>query len=159
MTSSPQEGCSERASSMDTASPMKAARGPWRSVGASVMSAGVPTAVGIVHPFIGVGMAIVELVVALAVVGTALFGSLELSERAFRLLRWIANRAEPLAPPRVLKIAEMPSTAAWERNTKKPRSPSSSVPPRLRRAPRQLRPALSGSARKRTPGARSEASN
>ena len=100
MTSSPPEGCSERASSMDTASPTKAARGPWRSVGASVMSAGVPTAVGIVHPFIGVGMAIVELVVALAVVSTALFGSPELSERAFRLLRWIANRAEPLAPPR-----------------------------------------------------------
>lgn len=43
-------------------------------------------------------MAIVELAVALTVIGTALFGSRELSERAFRLLRWMANRPEPLAP-------------------------------------------------------------
>jgi hypothetical protein len=35
---------------------------------------------------------------ALTVIGTALFGSQELSERAFRLLRWIANRPEPTAP-------------------------------------------------------------
>jgi hypothetical protein len=60
----------------------------------------VPTAVGIVDPFIGVGMAIAELAMALTVIGTALFGSSELSDRAFRLLRWIANRAEPPAPPR-----------------------------------------------------------
>jgi len=64
------------------------------------MSAGIPTVVGMVHPYIGVGMAIVELAVALTVIGTTLFGSLELSERAFRLLRWIANQAEPPAPPR-----------------------------------------------------------
>src|SRR2546429_8028634 len=105
MTSSPQEGCSERASSMDTASPMKAARGPWRSVGASVMSAGVPTAGGIVHPFIGVGMAIVELVVALAVGGTPLFGSPEMGGGGFRLLRWVANRGGTPTPPRGFKSA------------------------------------------------------
>jgi DNA-binding transcriptional regulator YhcF (GntR family) len=75
----------------------KEARVPWRPVGA-VVSAGVPSAVGMVHPFIGVGMAVVELAAALTVIGTVLFGSPELSERAFRLLRWIANRPEPPAP-------------------------------------------------------------
>ena len=30
--------------------------------------------------------------------GTALFGSRALSERTFRLLRWIANRPEPDGP-------------------------------------------------------------
>lgn len=83
---------------MDTANPAKTARVPWRSVGTSVVSAGVPTVVGMVHPLIGLGMAIAELAVALTVIGTALFGSEELSERAFRLLRWMANRPEPLAP-------------------------------------------------------------
>ena len=41
---------------------------------------------------------VAELVVALTVVITALFGSQALSERAFRLLRWIANRPEPACP-------------------------------------------------------------
>jgi hypothetical protein len=51
-----------------------------------------------VYPFIGIGIAAVELAVALTVFGTALFGSRELSERAFRLLRWISNRPEPRPP-------------------------------------------------------------
>jgi hypothetical protein len=42
-------------------------------------------------------MAIAELAVALTVIGTALFGSLELSERAFRLLGW--NRPARTASP------------------------------------------------------------
>ena len=98
MTVSSPEGGGGQAGSMDTASTTKAARVPWRPVGTSLISAGVPTAIGMVHPFIGVGMAIVELALALTVIGTALFGSPELSERAFRLLRWIANRPEPASP-------------------------------------------------------------
>jgi hypothetical protein len=35
----------------------------------------------------------IEIVVALTVIGIVLFGSQERAERAFRLLRWIANRA------------------------------------------------------------------
>ena len=38
-----------------------------------------------------------EVVVALTVIAVALFGSKTLSERAFRLLRWFGNRAEPPA--------------------------------------------------------------
>jgi hypothetical protein len=40
----------------------------------------------------------IELAVALTVIGTALFGSQALSERAFRLLRWIATSPSPAAP-------------------------------------------------------------
>jgi hypothetical protein len=36
--------------------------------------------------------------VILTVLGTALFGSETLSERAFRLLRWMGNRPEPPGP-------------------------------------------------------------
>ena len=49
-------------------------------------------------PYIGIGIFAVELAAALTVFGTALFGSRELSERAFRLLRWVANGPEPPTP-------------------------------------------------------------
>ncbi len=98
MTDSSPEGSIARANSTGTAIAAKAARVPWRPVGTSVISAGVPMAAGITHPLIGAGIAIIELAVALTVIGAALFGSPELSERAFRLLRWIANRPEPPTP-------------------------------------------------------------
>jgi hypothetical protein len=88
-----------RSGHMTVSSPQATGKQAWRSIGASMISTGVPTAVGMVHPFIGIGIAAIELAVALTVIGTALFGSRELSERAFRLLRWIANRPEPPAPP------------------------------------------------------------
>jgi hypothetical protein len=98
MTALAPDGGSGRPDSTDTASPAKAARVAWRPTGASVKSAGVPTALVVVaHPFLGVGLAILE-AAALTVIGIALFGTPELSERAFRLLRWIVNRAEPPAP-------------------------------------------------------------
>jgi hypothetical protein len=54
------------------------------------------------HPLLGEVMAITEVVVIIAVFTTAfttaLFGSSELSERAFRLLRWLADRPEPPGP-------------------------------------------------------------
>jgi hypothetical protein len=90
----------EQADSMAVVVPAKAESASWRSIGASVISTGVPTSVGAVHPIIGIGIAVLELAVALTVIGTALFGSRELSERAFRLLRWIANRPEPPTPSR-----------------------------------------------------------
>ena len=100
MTDSVPEGSTRWTDSLDTASPAKAGRVPWRPVGASLISAGMPVAAGVVHPLFGAGIAIIELAVALTVVGTALFGSQELSERAFRLLRWIGNRPEPPTPTR-----------------------------------------------------------
>ena len=58
-----------------------------------------PVAIGALHPMLGGVMAMIELAVVLTIIGTALFGSSTLSERAFRLLRWTGNRPEPPAPP------------------------------------------------------------
>jgi hypothetical protein len=50
------------------------------------------------NPMLGEIVAIIEFLVALTIIVTALFGSPDLSNRAFRLLRWIGNRPEPPAP-------------------------------------------------------------
>jgi hypothetical protein len=73
-------------------------RVPWRSVGTGVVSIGTPLGAAVLHPLLGEVMTAVELVVILTVLGTALFGSQTLSERAFRLLRWLGNRPEPPGP-------------------------------------------------------------
>ena len=73
-------------------------RVPWRSAAASVTALGTPAGIGVLHPMLGEIVAIIELVVALTIIGTALFGSPDLSDRTFRLLRWIGNRPEPSAP-------------------------------------------------------------
>ena len=59
---------------------------------------GTPLGIGIFDPTLGELIACIEIVVALTVIAVALFGSQALSERAFRLLRWLSNRAEPPAP-------------------------------------------------------------
>lgn len=71
---------------------------PWRSVGASAASIGTPIGISILHPLLGEVLAVVELAIILIVLGTALFGSKTLSDRAFRLLRWLGNRSEPPEP-------------------------------------------------------------
>jgi hypothetical protein len=68
---------------------------PWRWAGSGVASAGLPAAVGVLHPALGVIVAFVALSAVLTVFGTAMFGSPELSRRAFRLMCWIGNRPEP----------------------------------------------------------------
>ena len=62
------------------------------------MSIGTPLGAALVRPMLGEMMMVVEFVVILTVLGTALFGSQTLSERAFRLLRWLGNRPEPPGP-------------------------------------------------------------
>jgi hypothetical protein len=56
---------------------------------------GTPVGMGILHPILGEATVITEVTVVLTIIGVALFGSTVLSERAFRLLRWIGNRPEP----------------------------------------------------------------
>ena len=70
----------------------------WRSVGAGTASLATPVSIGMLHPLLGGVIALIEVAVALTVIGTALFGSPALSERAFRLLRWIRNQPEPRSP-------------------------------------------------------------
>jgi hypothetical protein len=72
---------------------------PWRPIGAAATSIGVPVGIGLLHPALGAAVFLVELAVSLIILGTALFGAKEYSERAFRLLRWFANHPEPDAPP------------------------------------------------------------
>jgi hypothetical protein len=73
-------------------------RMPWRPVSVGAIGIGTPLGAAALHPEFGEIVAIIELFVMLAVIGTALFGSQALSERAFRLLRWFANKPEPKAP-------------------------------------------------------------
>jgi hypothetical protein len=55
--------------------------------------------IAMLHPLLGEVIAGIEIVVALTVIAVALFGSQALSERAFRLLRWLGNRPQPPARP------------------------------------------------------------
>lgn len=73
-------------------------RTPWRPVAAGIASLGFPVGIGVVHPVLGGALAVIEAMMVLTILGTALFGSRELSERAFRLLRWLGNRPEPPTP-------------------------------------------------------------
>jgi hypothetical protein len=50
-------------------------RVPWRSVGAGVTALGTPAGIGVLHPMLGEAIAVIEVVVVLAIIGTALFGS------------------------------------------------------------------------------------
>jgi hypothetical protein len=76
----------------------RADRVRWQPLGLGVASAGTPIGISVVHPSVGVALMIVEVSVALTIIATALFGTDELSDRAFRLLRWIGNRPEPAGP-------------------------------------------------------------
>ena len=73
-------------------------RMPRRPVGVGAAALGTPFGIGVLHPVLGEAFAVIEVVVVLTIIGTALFGSSVLSERAFRLLRWIGNRPEPPEP-------------------------------------------------------------
>jgi hypothetical protein len=66
---------------------------------AGAAALGTPFGIGVLHPALGEAFAVIEVMVVLIIIGTALFGSSVLSERAFRLLRWIGNRPEPPEPP------------------------------------------------------------
>lgn len=71
----------------------------WHLLAVSTGSLAPPIVLGALHPVSGEAFAGAELLVLLTIIGTALFGSQVLSERAFRLLRWLGNRPEPPQPP------------------------------------------------------------
>lgn len=80
--------------------PRPAARGRafGRAAGAGLASLGAPAVLGVADLRLGQIVAAAELAVMLTIVGTALFGSQSLSDRAFRLLRWLGNQPEPPGP-------------------------------------------------------------
>lgn len=67
------------------------------AVGASAL--GPPVVLGAFHRGVGMALGVIEVTTFLVITCTAVYGSAAVSERAFRLLRWIANRPEPPAPP------------------------------------------------------------
>lgn len=81
-----------------TTAPAPRKQPPWGSMVGVAAPAGATAAIGLAHPWLGISILLVELSAGLAIIGTALLGSRELSERAFRLLRCIGNRPEPPSP-------------------------------------------------------------
>jgi hypothetical protein len=75
-------------------------RVPWRSAGVGVTTFAGPATLGVWHPALSAGLYGLEAAVGLTILGTALFGSSTLSERAFRVMRWIRNLPEPSSPRR-----------------------------------------------------------
>ncbi|GAA3446655.1 hypothetical protein [Planomonospora venezuelensis] len=71
-----------------------------RLTGVGVLALGSSVGSWIVHPAFGAVLACAETALGMAVIMAGLFGSDRVSERAFRLLRWVANRPEPLKAPR-----------------------------------------------------------
>lgn len=72
--------------------------GRTRSLVVGLAAFGVPAGVYWSNSLAGIAFLVAELGLAVVVVLTALFGTTTSSERAFRLLRWLANRTEPAAP-------------------------------------------------------------
>ncbi len=60
----------------------------------------IPVSLLLLHaPVVGIALGIIAAGVVLATLGTALYGSPELSKRAFRVLHLFWNRPEPPSPP------------------------------------------------------------
>ncbi|MEU7898453.1 hypothetical protein AB0B45_37030 [Nonomuraea sp. NPDC049152] len=67
-----------------------------RRISAFAAAAAAVPAIGLaIHPIVTGFIAAAEMAIAIVIGATALFGSDRSSERAFRLLRWIADRPEP----------------------------------------------------------------
>jgi hypothetical protein len=69
-----------------------------RALGAGVVGVGVPVSATMAHPALGCLVVSVELLALLVIMWAALYGAVETSERAFRLLRWLRNSPEPEPP-------------------------------------------------------------
>jgi hypothetical protein len=73
---------------------------PWRSVGIGVGAIGTPVVTATcLHPVLGLFVFAAEGATLAVIFGAALFGTPTISDRAFRLLRWLAGKPEPTAPP------------------------------------------------------------
>lgn len=75
-----------------------------RTAAASLSALVPPGALSVIHPAFAIALIFIEFGLCIAVVGTALYGSNTVSERAFRLLRWVANKPEPAAPTQKLAV-------------------------------------------------------
>jgi hypothetical protein len=82
---------------------MRAVQG-WVKLGTGLAVVGAQITESVLHPTaalaLGIADAAIPLIVGLILFTTIVWGRSETVERAFRLLRWIANRPEPGAPDR-----------------------------------------------------------
>ena len=100
-------GMARRAAPADRPARRGTRRLPWRVLGLCSPAVGGIAAVYDPHPLAGlviviggVSVAVIAMTItAVIVIAAALFGSATTSDRAFRLLRWFANRPEPKVPP------------------------------------------------------------
>lgn len=104
-----------------TGGPVSAGRGEragarWRSLGLGATAIGAPTALSYFRPYFGLACTSGEVAMIVITFAAALFGTRTISERAFRLLRWIADRPEHASPP----DAQSPVTTATEHQDLKP---------------------------------------
>lgn len=67
----------------------------WRRVTISAGVIGSPVAVGLFAPILSYLVIAVELALVLVITLTALYGSVRVSNRAFRIIRLVLNRPEP----------------------------------------------------------------
>ena len=70
----------------------------WRPLGTVTGVVGPTAGAWLADPYLGKTLAVIEAVIAAAVMVTAVYGSNCYSDRAFRLLCWALNRPEPPAP-------------------------------------------------------------
>jgi hypothetical protein len=113
----------------DTSTPnatLAAERIPWRWIGVRVAQAGASAIIGVLHPLLGAVIALLAMSAALTIIGTAVFGSPELSRRAFRLMCLIGNRPEP-SPSSELAggqgAQDLAIPPGWQRTVKPPSQP------------------------------------
>ena len=71
-----------------------------RPLGLGASAIGVPTLACFADTTLGITLFACELVLFTVVFLTALFGTSTVSDRAFRLLRWLADRPEHAGPKR-----------------------------------------------------------
>jgi hypothetical protein len=65
---------------------------PWRSLGIGASIIGAPFGISYLHPIFGLILVASEVAMFLIVIASALFGTSIISERAFRLLDWLAGK-------------------------------------------------------------------
>jgi hypothetical protein len=112
------------------------ARLPWRALGLGSSALGGIAAAYYSHPLVGQAIVVCETASVMITIGTALFGSATTSERAFRLLRWLANRPEPDAPPAVITQGRRRSGRPQSRSQDRPDNRSDGRLTRSRRTTR-----------------------
>ena len=83
----------------ESASQLSHFQAPWRSLGIGIGAVGAPAATSCLHPVLGLSIFAAQAITLMIIFGSALFGKKTVSDRAFRLLRWLAARPEPTAPP------------------------------------------------------------